>query len=242
MQHVMETGEPLAPVAGAPWIGGSRVSWGAVLAGTVTMLAIAVILMSLAIAVISLAMHPTVPSLKGTGMSLWICGMASTLIGAFVGGRVAGLAPRTASVRLAMVHGFVAWGLALLTSVVFQLGVMRGSFEAAAETIADAMLAEQATMGGEIPGAIPGEGAMPGESFGEERIPAPPRADQTRGARIAINYLRGASWSWFGTWLASGILAVAGAGLARRGRMGEPKIEPEPATPSARPLTPAPTA
>jgi hypothetical protein len=249
MQDVIETGEPLAPVGGLRSIGGSRVSWSAVLAGTVTMLAIGVILWVLALAVVSLAMHPTAPSMKGTAMALWLSAMAATLVGAVVGGSVAGRALRSGTPRLGMAHGFIAWGLTMLVSLAFQLGMMRGTVDAAGEAVADAMLAAQATpgvggmggMGGEMPGTIPGG------SLGEERGMPPGadqlRGDQTRPAKIAIDYLRGASWSWFLTWLAAGILAVVAGGVGGRGRLeGKPvELAREPAPPS-RPLTPAPTA
>jgi hypothetical protein len=229
MQETMETGEPIATSSWA--VGGSRVSWGAVLAGTVTMLAVTALLTALSIAVISLAMHPSAGSLRGSGLAFWICAVVSTLIGAFLGGTVAGKAPRMATRRLAMAHGFVAWGLALIASLVFQLWTMRGTVDAVTDAVAGGMLAEQSgeMSSNQAPGDLPG---MEG-----------PRAEAMRGATIAIDTLRGAAWSWFGTWFLAGILAVAAAGLAGRRRVsGEPReAEPE-LRPAPRPLTPAPTA
>jgi hypothetical protein len=133
---------PFAPTIAAEARAGSRVSWGAVLSGTVTMLAIAVILWALALAIVSLVMHPTAASLKGAAIALWVCAMATTLVGALVGGIVAGSSARAAPRRLAMMHGFVAWGLALLVSFAFHLYLMGGSFEATTSSMVDAVAAQ----------------------------------------------------------------------------------------------------
>lgn len=232
MQDTMETGEPIAPLAATSWgQGGSRVSWGAVLAGAVTMLATTALLTALSIAIISLAMHPSAGSVKGSGVAFWICAIVSTLIGAVLGGAVAGAALRVATPRLAMCHGFVAWGLALIASLAFQLWAMRGTVDAVTDAVAGGMMAEQS---GDM-SATPPPSEMP-EAPGS-------RAEAMRGASIAIDTLRGAAWSWFGTWFVAGVLAVAAAGLVgRRRAVGEPgEAEPE-IVPGPRPLTPAPTA
>jgi hypothetical protein len=106
----------------------SRVSWGAVMAGTVTILAVTVILWALALAIVSLVLRPIPVSLERGAVALWICAMVATLVGAYVGGMVAGGWSRFAGRTGAMAHGFVAWGLALLVSFVFDLYVMGGSF------------------------------------------------------------------------------------------------------------------
>src|SRR5579884_3603061 len=126
MQDVVTTEprEPFGPTTGDTQLGKiqfSRINWGAVLSGTVTILAVSLILWALALAIISLATHPDASSLKGAAIAAWICAMATTLVGAFVGGMVAGGSPRAGGVRLAMAHGFVSWGLALLASFVFQM-------------------------------------------------------------------------------------------------------------------------
>ena len=139
----------------------------------------------------------------------------------------------------------------MLVSLVFGLGLMRGPLEAAAGAVADAMLAAEANVGGEGPST-----AEPGFPYGDEGVRPGGRDDATRpgmraerrdaesaAAQAAIRTLRGATWSWFGTWFVAGLLAVGAAGASRR-RMdrviGERVVEPERAP--ARPLTPAPTA
>jgi hypothetical protein len=59
---------------------------------------------------------------------------------------------------------------------------------------------------------------------------------------VALDYLAGAGWSWFGTWFLAGVLAIIGAsiGVRRMGRVEllETRVEREP---PIHPMTPAPT-
>jgi hypothetical protein len=116
------------------------------------MLATSLLLEALAFAIIMLAAHPTAGSLRGTIVALWICGILTTLIGAFFGGWVSGSLPGNPRMRIGAVHGFVSWGLALILSFVFNavvLGaVLRTATTAGVETASAALQTTGAAAGG----------------------------------------------------------------------------------------------
>ncbi len=71
-----------------------------------------------------------------------------------------------------------------------------------------------------------------------------------QAGKVALDYMRGAGWSWFGTWFVAGALALVGAAMGarrpgallladKRAARAEEREE-EPLGP-AKPLTPAPT-
>jgi hypothetical protein len=205
------------------------VSWGAVLSGTVALLAVDLVLWALALAIVSLMAHPTAASLRGSALALWICAMLATFAGAFVGGGVAGFLPGSPRPDVARMHGFLAWGLALIVSLAFQVVLLRGAVAATVSALADAVAAQSAGAG----------------------LPmAPSRADLIDAGKVAIDYVRGAGWSWFGTWFVAGFFALRGAtvaarrlaGPARGAEGGSPREEREelPLGPP-KPLTPAAT-
>ena len=218
-------------------LSGLRISWGSVLAGTTALLAVSLILLALALGIVSVLSHPTVASLKGSAMALWICAMATTVVGAFVGGWLAGYLPGSTRPGIGIAHGFLAWALALVVSAGCQLVILRATLGAAANTAIEAAVALESAP------AAPDEAGEGGAAFG-------PRTDQARGdasaaGRTAINYVAGWGWSWFGTWFAAGALAMAGASagvrrLRRSDFPDEPIYERGERDRPIRPLTPAP--
>src|SRR5215472_12549856 len=102
----------------------SRVSWAAALAGAVTMLAVAILLWGLAIAIVAVSARPFV-SFHQSVVALWICAMAVTLIGAIAGGYTAGFLSRDRGPELGAMHGFLAWGVALLAAFLVQFSVAK---------------------------------------------------------------------------------------------------------------------
>jgi hypothetical protein len=203
----------------------TRVSWGAVLSGAVALLAVALVVWALALAVVSLAAHPTAGSLKGAGVALWISAMVATLVGGFVGGWFASIGAGAEQRKLVLAQAFLAWGLAFLLSFAFKVWMFRTALVATASTLADAVAAQS-------------EAPM---------LPGSAREDLVYAGKVALDYVRGAGWSWFGTWLASGFLALAGAAFGAR-RQAKParreavrQSEERPAGPAS-PLTPAPSA
>jgi hypothetical protein len=208
---------------------GLRVSWAAVLSGAVALLAVTLIVWALALAIVSLAAHPTGGSLKGAAIALWIGAMVATLLGGFVGGWFASIGSGADRRELVLAQAFLAWGLAFLVSFAFKVWMFRTALVATASTLADAVAAQQET----------------------PMMPGPARADLVYAGRVALDYVRGAGWSWFGTWLASGVLTLAGAAFgARRAARARGETIPEaagrehaerPGGPAS-PLTPAPSA
>jgi hypothetical protein len=209
----------------------SPVSWGAVLSGAVALLAVALFVWALGLAIVSLAAHPTGGSLKGAAVALWISAMVATLVGGFVGGAFSSIGSGADQRKIVLAQAFLGWGLAFLVSFAFKVWMFRTALVATASTLADAVAAQS-----ESP-------MMPGSA----------RADLVDAGKVALDYMRGAGWSWFGTWLASGMLALAGAafGVRRRASLPErggaaPETEGrrQPTGPAgpASPLSPAPSA
>ena len=247
-------------------LSGLRLSWGSALAGTVTLFAVSIILWLLAFAIVMLAMHPTVHSFRSSLVALWICGMLTTLVGAFVGGRVAGSLPGNPRRGIGAVHGFVSWALALVLASAAQLALLNGSDVAIDTTVA--MAAASASAEGtstEVPPEVRAErtlvslGYPPGEATrivrdaparAQEPIPANPwpgpGPTRKEVATAAIDYGIRAGWTLFGTWFVALVLAVmGGASGARRSRLEERRDEGERVEGKGeippRPLEPLPT-
>jgi hypothetical protein len=217
------------------------------------MFSVSLILWALALAVVSLPAHPSAASLKGSAIALWICAMAATVIGAFVGGCVAGYVPGNPRRGIARIHGLLAWSLALVVSFVFQLAVLRGALATAVRALADAAAVESTgpsmgMRGGMSPSPVEPSGPEPSMRADPAVVPPPVRAEIVYAGRVALDYVRGAGWSWFGTWFLAGVAALGGASFAVR-RLGAPRESLEgrserqegPVGPTT-PLTPAPSA
>jgi hypothetical protein len=172
----------------------SHLRWGPILAGAVTFLSVGLLLWVLAFAIVSLFAHPWTGMVRGSALALWICAMGVTIVGAAAGGWIAGGAIAGARPGSGALHGFVTWAVALIAAFGLQLFVMRGLFTA---VIFEA--AENAATSNTSTGA------------------PPPQAGADHGARVARDYAVGAGWSWFGTWLAAAITAMAAGAAGTRG-------------------------
>jgi hypothetical protein len=179
-----------------------------VLAGTTGLLAVALILLALAVGIISILSHPTVASLRAGAMALWICAMAATVVGAFVGGWLAGYLPGSTRRGIGVIHGFLAWALAVVVSLSFQLFIVRATLAAATNAAIDAAVALDAAPAG--PDEANAGNGMPGAR------PDQVRGDATAAGRTALAYVAGLGWSWFGTWFLAGAFAMAGASAGVR--------------------------
>jgi hypothetical protein len=184
-------------------LSGLRVSWGSVLAGTVTTVAVSIILFALALAIVSLAAHPTAASFRGSIAILWICGMFTTLVGAFIGGIVAGYLPGNPRPVIAVTHAFLGWALALVLATGMQAYLLRGALMATADAMADTA-------------AMEGEMGNADVARNDVRVAPPTHEQLVQAGRTGLDQVAAASWSWFGTWFVAGILAVAGAGIGVR--------------------------
>lgn len=243
---VRDSREPFGRTYAEP-LAGLRVSWGAILGGAVAMLAVSVLLWVLALAIIGLATHPDAASVRGGVIALWICAMATTIVGAFVGGTIAGYLPGNPRPGLAMSHGFLAWAVALVLSFAFQLVLVRGVVNTTGGLLLDTIAAESTAMreeGTNVAPAPPAARGVTPRQYGTiPPPPAPTHAQEVYAGRVMLDYVTGAGWSWFGTWFVAGLVALAGASVGVR-RLGHVAIE-ERRIDRDRPigpLTPAPTA
>ena len=215
-------------------------SWASIVAGTVALLAVSLLLTVLSLAIIAIVVHPTLTSLKGGAIAIWICAIVSTLIGAAVGGSVAGRAAwRTVSGSGAM-HGFLAWALALVITFGFQAFAFRGMLTAAINTAVESSAVSFERSSATSDAATPGNaiGSLrPVQSTGDVTDPTGPstgtgggpttggpmgpggRSEAAAVGRTALHYVAGYGWSWFGTWFFAGIIATAAAAAVGRRRL-----------------------
>jgi hypothetical protein len=181
-----------------------RPSWGAALAGAVTMLAIAILLWGLAVAIVAVSSRPFEP-IHDSLVALWLSAMMVTLLGALGGGYAAGFLSRDPRPAMGAAHGFLAWAVALLAAFLVQFSVAKTLWM----TMGDAA-PETAGVTIETHGAATIE---PGTGLSSDDIAHQPRPRE---------HLVVLSWSWFGTWFLSAILATAagrsGARSVRGGR------------------------
>ncbi|MBK8210493.1 MAG: PhnA-like protein [Rhodospirillales bacterium] len=129
-----------------------RISWGAVLAGVITTLALQLVLSLLGVAIGASTIDPMQDgspqaSSLGTGAGLWWVGTAlvSVFAGGWVAGRLAGVPVRTDG----LLHGFVAWGLATLL-LFYMLTTTVGSLVGGAFNVVGSVVSGAARGGAEV--------------------------------------------------------------------------------------------
>ncbi len=172
-----------------------QVSWGAILAGSATMLAVSLLLWSLALAIILSVTSPTVASLKGSIAAAWVTSIVTTLAGGFAGGVVAGYLPGNPRRLITVTHGFLAWSLAFILAVAAQSAVVGGTVRtvttAVASTTSAAMQGAGSAVGGAAGDAVPLDLRMVSllESLGYSRAEAAQMVTSARGD--LQNVLRG---------------------------------------------------
>lgn len=130
-----------------------QVSWGAILAGAVTLLSISLLLWAVSLAIIFSATTPTVASIKGSVVAAWITAIVTTLIGGFAGGLVAGYLPGNPRRIITTTHAFLAWGLAFLVAFGTQTTMVRGIASTAADAIVSTTSAAVQGAGSAVGGA-----------------------------------------------------------------------------------------
>jgi len=188
-------------------LAGLRVSWGSILAGALGFLAIGLLLWAFAAAIILSATNATPHSLRGTLMALWICGIATTIIGSIFGGWLAGYLPGNKNRAIGAIHGFLAWAVAFVVMTISGGGLVR----ALTQATDDAAAADAAADG--MSGAVP----------------------TTRMMDSLINWMAGFTWAWFATWAVAAVLAVIGGLVAVRQLRPRPRrIEPVAPPPTER--------
>ncbi len=202
-------------------LAGLRVSWGAVVSGTVAALATALLLWGLAAAVVLTIADVTSRSLRAGLVALWLSAMATVVIGSLCGGAIAGWLSGNRSRAIAVTHAFLAWALSFLVSAFGQLMTfawlarrgappdLRGlltwfgySRQEAAAVLTSAR--------GELQGVLRGGWAG-----------ARPRG----AAELLLDGTAGMAWTYYGTWLFALLFAIAG-GLAVHRRTRPRELEP----------------
>jgi hypothetical protein len=129
-----------------------QVSWGSILAGAITTLAVAFILWMLSMAIIWTAMEPTIASVRGGLLAAWITGMVSVIAGAFFGGVIAGYLPGNPRRLITCAHGFLAWCTAFLVASLIQLAVIGGFARVTTDALVSTASAAVQTTGQAITG------------------------------------------------------------------------------------------
>jgi hypothetical protein len=133
-----------------------QVSWGSILAGALSLLAISLAVWALCLAVILSATSATVSALKGALIAAMVTSVLSTLVGAFAGGMVAGYLPGNPRRSIAVAHGFLAWGVAFVVSGVLHVSALAGITRTATEVLTTTASAAVQTAGSAVGGAAGG--------------------------------------------------------------------------------------
>lgn len=258
-------------------LAGLQVSWGSLLSGAVAALGIAAILWALGFAITMTATNASWSSILGALEALWIIAMATTLVGAFVGGLVAAYLAGNPRRIVGAAHGFLAWCVAFLVASFLGWAAFGNTVALVTHTATTAASAAVETTGAAVGGAVGGAAGSTTSlmqraedvlvSLGYTRAEA---ATMVHDAQIDIqNTLRGPAienkatgvatrarnvtntvidwgaglgWSWWGTWFASLMLAIAGGLLpAGRLRKRESRLASGEARTGERPIEPTPT-
>ncbi|APR87608.1 Hypothetical protein A7982_12957 [Minicystis rosea] len=240
-----------------------QVSWGSILAGALTLLAVSLLVWALCMAIILSATSASVGSLRGALIASMVTSVVTTLIGAYIAGMVAGYLPGNPRRSISVAHGFLAWAVAFLFSAFLHASLLSGAARTATQVVTATTSAAVQSAGSAVGGAAGGTVGLDQkamgllESLGYSRTEAasmvssarsdlqqilrgegPKSAQVQSGAQQAaiqargaldtlINWAAGYMWLWFGTWLVSGALAMAGAAsiLHRTRRVAERELE-----------------
>jgi hypothetical protein len=252
VEHVVPNERPFATYAQP--LSRLQVSWGSVLAGTITMLAVSLILWVLALAIIFTAAQPSMNSLANSVVAGWVTAMIAILIGALIGGMVAGYLPGNPRRLITCAHGFLAWCVAFLLAAAVQWSVLSGVTKTATSALVTTATTAVQTTGTAV-GSVAGGatsldrrardllislGYAPSEA--EQLVASAQRdlqralhggvAPDTAGAKAKA---RGAldtlldwtaiyTWLWFAVWAAAAGLSVLGASLVL-GRVREVPVK-----------------
>ncbi|NKE09720.1 MULTISPECIES: TIGR04086 family membrane protein [Kocuria] len=181
-----------------------NISWGAVIAGVVTVLALTV-LFSLVTAALGLGMsdlNSENPG-EGVGMATGISSIITLALALFSGGAVAGLLAG----RAGLIHGFLTWATSLLTALVLAtllagnvLGALGNTLGTAADNVTAAVVQNPEAV--QSPGVTTDEASAEAEQAVED---AAPRAEEA-----ANTTAEAAGWTFAGLFLGAIVSAVAG--------------------------------
>lgn len=246
MAEVVTTSE--RPIVGyAQPLSRLQVSWGSILAGAITTLAVGLILWMLAMAIIWTALKPSAEAVGDGLIAAWISGIACTLIGAFAGGLVAGYLPGNPRRLITVTHGLLSWCAAFLVAFTMQFAVIGGVARTAAFAAVNTTAAALQATGEAASGAVqspeslrtqavemfmamgysrPEAERMVGQAIGAARggLTEQQQAQAEAQARQAVDrFFNGAAlftWITFATWaLAAGMSALGALSVLPRVRL-----------------------
>jgi hypothetical protein len=137
-----------------------QVSWGSVLAGALAFTAVSFIVWALCLAIILSATTATVSAAKAAVIAGWVTAIITTLLGAFVGGMVAGYLPGNPRRAVALLHGFLAWCVAFVVSVMIHGTVISGATRAVTQAVTATTSAAVQGAGAAVGGAAGAPAAL----------------------------------------------------------------------------------
>ena len=210
----------------------SRVSWGAIFAGTVIALGLLILLSLLGTAFGFRAIDPQQSAaFDGVGIGTGIWWIVTSVIALAVGGYVAGHLSGIPEKRSATAHGASVWGLLTLVMLWLAASTAGAAINTAASAVSGATkaVATAAQSGAEAvlePGGVSGQEATAEAEdviqSAENRIAQidreQVRAQAGQTAENALNALSSASWYAFFASLLSLVAAVIAAGAGAPGR------------------------
>ncbi|HLS28676.1 MAG TPA: hypothetical protein VK041_08505 [Opitutales bacterium] len=118
-----------------------RISWGAIIAGTIAALAVQLLLTLLGLSIGMWAIDPSAgqEGFQGLGMGAAIWGLASFIIALFVGGWIAGRMAGLESKFDGLLEGFMVWGLVTVVTFMLLTTAISGIVGGAAGLAGDAL-------------------------------------------------------------------------------------------------------
>ena len=143
-----------------------QVSWGSILAGAVSLLAVSLIAWALCLAIILSATSATVSAAKGAVVAGLVTSIVSTLIGAFVGGMVAGYLPGNPRRLISVAHGFMAWSVAFVLSALLHLSILSGATRTVTGVLTATTSAAVQSAGSAVGGAAGGQVGLDQKAVG----------------------------------------------------------------------------
>lgn len=190
-----------------------NISWGAVIAGVVTFLALT-LLLSLITAALGLGMADLDTNAPGAGVGLatGLWSLVTLVLALAAGGYVAGVLSGSAG----LIHGFLTWATALLAAVVLGsllvgniLGAAGSVLGSATSTVTDAVAQNPEQAAGAAPSVDPNEARQAAEDAQGQATDAlqeaAPQAEQA-----ANTGARGALWTFAGLLIGAIIASITG--------------------------------
>ena len=216
--------EPPKPSWKADAVGDDRardvknISWGAIIAGVVTFLAVTLLLSLITAAV----------GLSGSGIGAGIWSIVTLVLALAAGGYVAG----ALAGRAGLIHGFLTWATSLLAAVVLAgllvgniLGAAGNILGSAASTVTGAVAQNPDQAASLAPDVSEGEASQAAQEAQEAVESAAPQVQQAAGE--AADTAQSAAWWTFAGLLIGAIIAALAGLLGSRSVSHDPSRDRE---------------